>query len=339
MKLDSVRDLKFEFLTSHIAAFAAATHEIPGAAVLSRSTEGPNAFTPTPMIGLGVAPGAKAGDFRLALRLDDPALAEAPTVKALLRDARGEVDQRIVRRIYALAAMPWNCRRVRPLVSGLSVGHCKSTAGTIGAFIRLPGGDLRLLSNNHVLANVNRARRMDAILQPGPFDGGHRARDVAAHLDTYKRISFAKANRLDAAIASIGNGLHVEPGRLRGIGPIRGVADEEVMNGEDVAVTKLGRTTGVTKGKITAFELDGVRVSFGGGSVAVFDGQLEIESTTGEPFSRGGDSGSLVVTPAGWAVGLLFAGADTGGSKGLGLAYANPIQETLDAFGAHLAVV
>jgi len=65
---------------------------------------------------------------------------------------------------------------------------------------------------------------------------------------------------------------------------------------------------------------------------------LEIESSTGDPFSRGGDSGSLVVADGGLAFGLLFAGSDTGGSNGLGLTYANPIQTVLDAFDAELVV-
>ena len=57
-----------------------------------------------------------------------------------------------------------------------------------------------------------------------------------------------------------------------------------------------------------------------------FDGQIEIEGASTEPFSQGGDSGSLIFTSLGReAVALLFAGGDQGGSNGKGLTFANPI--------------
>ncbi len=63
-----------------------------------------------------------------------------------------------------------------------------------------------------------------------------------------------------------------------------------------------------------------------------------MESTNGTPFSRGGDSGSLVYRADGVALGLLFAGSETGGENGNGLTYLNPIDAVLDALGARLVV-
>jgi hypothetical protein len=58
----------------------------------------------------------------------------------------------------------------RPLRIGGSVGHFKITAGTLGCFVRARIGDaLHILTNNHVLADENRAKVGDAILQPGAF--------------------------------------------------------------------------------------------------------------------------------------------------------------------------
>ena len=64
--------------------------------------------------------------------------------------------------------------------------------------------------------------------------------------------------------------------------------------------------------------------------------QIEIQSSGTGPFSRGGDSGSLVYREDGVAIGLLFAGSESGGDNGSGLTYVNPIDAVLAAFGATL---
>jgi hypothetical protein len=67
-----------------------------------------------------------------------------------------------------------------------------------------------------------------------------------------------------------------------------------------------------------------------------FDRQVEIEGKDADPFSKEGDSGSLVVTDDLRAVALLFAGAEMGGRNGQGLAYANPIRAVLSALDVEL---
>lgn len=57
-------------------------------------------------------------------------------------------------------------------------------------------------------------------------------------------------------------------------------------------VAKLGRTTGLTRGRVTAFEMDNVVVEYDAGNLR-FDGQVEIEGVGQKPFSDAGDSGSL----------------------------------------------
>ena len=98
-------------------------------------------------------------------------------------------------------------------------------------------------------------------------------------------------------------------GNLAGMGP--GFLDE------GVAVRKVGRTTGETKGRVTAFELDNVVVGYDIGNIR-FDDQVEIEGAGKGPFSAGGDSGSLIVDDDNLGVALLFAGGDTGGANGMG---------------------
>lgn len=82
--------------------------------------------------------------------------------------------------------------RFRPTIpSGVSIGHYKITAGTLGTIVtdRATGAKL-ILSNNHVLANSNDAAIGDAILQPGPADGGQNPGDRVATLERFIRLRF-----------------------------------------------------------------------------------------------------------------------------------------------------
>ena len=105
----------------------------------------------------------------------------------------------------------------------------------------------------------------------------------------------------------------------------------------NATVPKVGRTTGQTKGRITAFDIDNVSLQYDMG-ILRFDNQFEIEGTGNEAFSDSGDSGSLIVDEQLRAIGLLFAGGDVGGSNGKGLTYANPIETVLDALKMDLEI-
>ncbi len=82
--------------------------------------------------------------------------------------------------------------RFRPVIpSGVSIGHYKITAGTLGAIVTdRRTGEKLILSNNHVLANSNNALVGDAILQPGPTDGGQNPADVVARLERFIALRY-----------------------------------------------------------------------------------------------------------------------------------------------------
>ncbi|NWF69527.1 MAG: hypothetical protein HXY40_10615 [Chloroflexi bacterium] len=84
--------------------------------------------------------------------------------------------------------------RFRPAVPvGVSMGHFKVTAGTLGAVVRdRVSGERFLLSNNHVFANSNEAAAGDAILQPGPIDGGQNPGDVLARLERFVPLRYVE---------------------------------------------------------------------------------------------------------------------------------------------------
>src|SRR5512134_158528 len=82
--------------------------------------------------------------------------------------------------------------RYRPIIpSGVSVGHYKVTAGTLGTMVKdRTTSEFFLLSNNHVLANSNDALVNDAILQPAAMDGGQNPADVVAKLERFVKLKF-----------------------------------------------------------------------------------------------------------------------------------------------------
>lgn len=129
-----------------------------------------------------------------------------------------------------------------------------------------------------------------------------------------------KSNYIDAAIAKAVNPALVEPNIQDGpINPV--VAPARIGQ----SVHKHGRSTRHTTGVIRAVSVD-MSVNYDGRR-AWFENQIEID-TAG--FSRGGDSGSLIVNgTTNEAVGLLFAGDGTG-------TLANPIDDVLAAFNGGL---
>jgi hypothetical protein len=217
---------------------------------------------------------------------------------------------------------------------GTSIGHFAITAGTLGCFVSARrGGQPLILSNNHVLANENRGKRGDAIVQPGPYDKGKRPKDAVGTLANFVRLKRSEPNAVDCATAAMKDTIKFDAAKLEGLGRLAGLSDALLDEGD--AVDKVGRTTGLTRGRVTAFELDNVLVEFDLG-VLRFDGQVEIEGAGDAAFSDGGDSGSLIVNADLFGVGLLFAGGDVGGSNGRGLTYANPLRTVLDALKVDL---
>jgi hypothetical protein len=217
--------------------------------------------------------------------------------------------------------------RNRPAVAGDSIGHGNVTAGTLGCLVNA-GGKLCILSNNHVLANVNQASNLDPIVQSGRADGGRDPQDRIARLLDFERISFAGNNRIDAAIAG------TQPTVVgRGSRAGYNIGSQPTTPFVGMGVRKCGRTTGHTVGSINSLSAD-VRVNYTvGGQVrsAFFDDQIQIIGSANGfggrvNFSEGGDSGSVIVERTSFRpVGLLFAG-------GSGVTFANPINLVIQRF-------
>ena len=209
--------------------------------------------------------------------------------------------------------------KAKPIESGFSVGHVKITAGTVGAIVK-KGNKRFLLSNSHVLADSGKGKPGDKVLYPGPADDGVATSNWIASLT--KAVPFAKGgkliNEVDAALAEVREeNLSEISYRLPKVKqPFATIAPQR-----DMIVTKRGRTTGLTRGKIIDTDFRFVLNYDGVGQIG-FTHQVLCER-----YTEGGDSGSLVIDVAsGKIVGLHFAGAD-GGSV------FNPIQPVIRALG------
>lgn len=216
----------------------------------------------------------------------------------------------------------------RPVPIGVSTGHPDITAGTIGARVT-DGTYVWALSNNHVYAHENAASiKVDAVIQPGTFDGGVSPKDNIGTLDDFEPIVFGGAcvNVIDAAIAATTTALVGNATPSGGYGTPRSATMPATVN---MKVKKVGRTTGSTKGTVAAINAT-VNVGYDSG-VACFTGQIIITPGT---FSASGDSGSLIVVDGKGRtksddrrpVALLFAGSAT-------MTVANPIDPVLTRFG------
>ncbi len=220
----------------------------------------------------------------------------------------------------------WDCDEREGVIAAACV-----EVGSLGMLLDL-GGRVLLVSNNHVLAGQNRGRIGDRIAQPGAerLD----AREVIARLDRFVELRTSPTgahprwgnvnwNRVDAAVAELAPTLVWQAGYLshHGLPAPRRVGTP--MLGD--VVFKVGRTTGLTRGRIVSV---GDRVGPVGYAIGDcwFRGSFTVEGLDGEPFSDGGDSGAAIVRADGEVLGLIYAGngVDT---------YACPIADVLAELG------
>lgn len=222
--------------------------------------------------------------------------------------------------------------KIRPIKPGFSVGHGDITAGTIGGIFLDKNNEPVILSNNHVLANENKAKIGDLIYQPGPTDSRESRRDIGwqepvsglPYIATLKK--FMKINKTgnihDSAIATIHPKL-VQSGLIDELYPqintkLAGFGEATI----GMQVQKCGRTTGYTTGRVLGLNASfTIEYDFGN---ATFDKCIVTSA-----MSQGGDSGSIIQDMNERAIGLLFAGSPK-------VTLANPIDIVQSYYGLKL---
>lgn len=223
-------------------------------------------------------------------------------------------------------------QRIRPIKPGFSIGQRDITAGTIGGFFLDRDGDPIILSNNHVLANENKAKVGDPIYQPGPYDssGDLSFREwpdpvnILPYVGTLKQfVTLGHAgNNQDSAIARI----HPKYISMGLADPLYPVVNRPCVGFGTLApgtnVQKCGRTTGYTTGRVI-----GLNASF---TIGYDIGQIRFNNCAVlTAMSKGGDSGSIIFDMQMNAVALLFAGSPK-------VTLANPIGPIVDEYGLKL---
>jgi len=230
----------------------------------------------------------------------------------------------------------------RPLLPGYSIGHPDITAGTLG-FFALRNNHICIVSNAHVLANINDGKLGDPAYYPGPYDGGTE-KDIIGYLVATIPIEMIDSacpianfavdalnflamlagskskvpkpikeatNVVDCAASQVAEGVEVDSAIYK-IGKPVGVSQATL----GMKIQKSGRTSEYTEGEIIGIEAT-INVSYGPQGTAIFRNQI-----ISDIHSEGGDSGSAVLTYENKITGLLFAGGE-------GMTGINPIDEVL----------
>lgn len=215
--------------------------------------------------------------------------------------------------------------------SSVFTGNCIG-AGTLGLLAKDSDGKLYGLSNNHVVGACNHAPPGLPIIAPGPLDiteDGINPFTVGRH---WRLLPISEgipenidiSNNWDAACFELADDAKLcsMQGNAYDTPPI--VLPPEA----GMRVEKVGRTTGHTTGCIIAQIATPLPVEYsvpeyGVRKTVFFEEAFVVMGDTG-PFSRGGDSGSLVI---GYdklgnkvSVGLVFAG-----NEGKGLSFILPL--------------
>lgn len=280
-----------------------------------------------PPVAIGVAPTSLPGEYRIAVRPRFERDLPETALEFLRQRTVGELDVRFTGIITPTG---------RRLSVGASAAHPRGCTGTIGFFARRKrDGALGFVSANHVIAAQDAGVEGDEIFHPASEDGGCAPGDCVALLaGDYPRLGQVGHRTVDCAFARLVDGVDFE---TCSVGAGQRLAATPAPPAAQIAVSKVGRTTGRTAGRITAFALDDSAINYSFGE-ARFKGQIEIESADLSPFSRPGDSGSVVFTEDGHPLGLLYSRSAAGGASNMGLTMANPIGVVLDALGVTLVV-
>jgi hypothetical protein len=300
----------------------------PGLRALAAAEEGPAGADNVVGVGIGEKEvgGQPTGQLAVKVLVKEKLNAADVAGEALVPEALSGVptDVEAVGEIFANRFTA----RYRPAPGGVSIGNCNMVmAGTLGCLVSR-GGQLFILSNNHVMALVNRGPVNVGIPQPGRLDGGVCPNDIIARLTQWVPIVFGGAHNLvDMAIART-SPLLVDRRILRPLGVRQRLVAPDMIPALNMRVQKSGRTTQYRRGYIDLINTT-VDVSYAPlGGVARFVRQFRVRGVGGI-FSDRGDSGSLVTTyPGNQPVGLLFAGNATSNTT-----FCNPIRTVLGSLG------
>ncbi|NNL85934.1 MAG: hypothetical protein HKP27_09790 [Myxococcales bacterium] len=337
MKAESVRDLKQELKAELLhgeTALPREFHRFGATKALAAKASQLHTRRPRSVgMALGIAKGTMSGDYRLSVRIQVRGKPGNELAARVVQRTKGECDIRFLRDVRAKQSAAWYRKRRRPLEAGLSVSLAGpvETAGTLGCIVE-DAKQHYILSNNHVLANINNAEAGDPVVQPGTLDRAPTSASLIGVLERFIPISFKRSNLVDAAVAALFPDIEFYAAWTEALpGVVQGTKKLTVSD-LGRPVFKAGRTTGVTEGHISSVDVDRLAVDMADPGtppkLAEFSDQIEVQGSNGRGFSGAGDSGSLIVDRRGRAVALLFSGG-TDRETGQPITFANRIENVL----------
>jgi hypothetical protein len=235
--------------------------------------------------------------------------------------------------------------RYRPVPGGCSIGaEARVNAGTLGGWACDSGDEaIVLLSNNHVISNLDTLPVLTRIVQPGQVDGGILPDDVIGDLKRHVPVNTVAnpptgpvpTSVVDAAIGRIDPDIDIDHDVID-VGPAIYEVRAPALN---MNVQKRGRTTRLTaNGRITSVGMTFNTNYRGATRISSIQNAFRITSTDGNAFSASGDSGSLIFDQAAGTlegtlpvVGLLYAGGTF--ANGTPFTDANDINAVFGALG------
>jgi hypothetical protein len=206
---------------------------------------------------------------------------------------------------------PW--RRLRPLACGLGIQNSNEpgAAGTLGCFVQLKDGSKAILTSTRVLGPPGRLRIGDPIVQP---DGSKDPFNLVARVSQFIPLGPRRESdygrpkfqgKLEGTVARLELGIDFRqsfPSLRRKLPPL-GPAEAPEMG---VQVFKVGRTSGLTTGRVT--QLDKWTHVRAWGAEYYYEEVFAITGDNRTPFSLPGDEGAVVIRiDNGCVLGLLLA--------------------------------
>jgi len=203
------------------------------------------------------------------------------------------------------------------------IGPAFCCGGTLGSAV-LYGGQLHILSNNHILAQSGSAAPGEDTLQPGLIDSACQVDGDNIVGDFIGNVVPLGTANVDVALSLARSGMVDTSGAILDIGPP--CPSPLLAPTIGMGVVKSGRTTGCSNGTVQATNVN-VKIQYQVGCnqgkkfTITYTNQI---STT--RISAGGDSGSLILSTDGLKpTALLYAGSST-------VTIGNPIEDVINAF-------
>jgi len=245
------------------------------------------------------------------------------------------------------------CREIRP---GVSIGHSRFRAGTLGCVVNVAGTDrdqLGVLTAAHVVALNESVKKGDRIYSPGKPEIGNAVtvRDAIGRLDNYVDLTPVIGYQVgDDIFQSIDIAFIKLEGSERRVPRWNEVPDpkdpatrlirlKQVVPEKDMSrfinqpVFKFGRTSGFTRGKLIYHHIAQREIKLPNNQLYLYTELFGVVSADGKSrFSRPGDSGAPIYSADGRLLGFIIGADDS-------VSLCCMAERSLKAMGAHLVGV